>query len=50
MYDNNKIPPECDKRIIKLEEELWYKLHENYNWLYVINKPVIITLNCRKDP
>lgn len=51
MFNNMKIPMECDTRISKINGEQWYKLFHKNTWMFVIPRKITTTLNCKnKEP
>ena len=44
-----KIPKECDIRVIKLKQQIWNKLENKNEWLYVLPEPTHITITCKID-
>ena len=40
---------ECDIRVTKVKNNLWYRLNQRNSWLFMTSKPNIMTINC-EDP
>ena len=44
------IPDECEKRVAKLESDIWNKLSNKNSWIYILGKPTTISMVCGKNP
>ena len=44
------IPKSCDIRTIKIKNKIWKKLNTQNHWLYVSDKPTVITVSCIEQP
>lgn len=47
LLNNDYIPKNCDTRISNIDNEIWHRLHNSNNWIYVTSKPVSLTINCK---
>ena len=47
LFTNTEIPKNCDIKITKLEEDIWHKLTNKNQWLYIVPRVADITLSCQ---
>lgn len=47
LFFEEHIPQSCDKRIVQLSSEIWHKLDNKNQWVFVLPKTNIITISCQ---
>lgn len=43
----NKIPSNCDIRIVNIENNIWHQLQTSNSWLFLLTKPETLSINCK---
>lgn len=49
LNPNSQLSNLCDKRVIRLTSEIWYKTVNDNSWLYVYPKTKTITIACKNE-
>lgn len=47
LHATTTIPENCDKRLVHLDKNIWYQLITSNSWIFVLNTPERITINCQ---
>lgn len=50
LTNQEGVPKSCDIRSIIIKNEIWKKLNTQNHWLYVSDKPTVITVSCNGKP
>lgn len=47
LFVKSSIPKSCDTRVSVIEGEIWHRLRESNQFIYILPNPTTITVNCK---